>query len=107
MFPNISSSHLDVTSSIYFWMGSTASTQVCFVDYHVLNKYNISVACLSGMTIYCSFLASQDYTNMAVVTRWFDGLVNKDLDITNEIYSLREVDFDRQVSLVKDYACPN
>ena len=50
------------------------------------------------MTIYCSFLASQDYTNMAVVTRWFDGLVNKDLDITNEIYSLREVDFDRQVS---------
>ncbi|XP_047980489.1 UPF0307 protein plu4061 [Salvia hispanica] len=38
----------------------------------------------------------EDYTNMAVVTRWFDGLVNKDLDITNEIYSLREVDFDRQ-----------
>ncbi|KAL1542902.1 UPF0307 protein-like protein [Salvia divinorum] len=38
----------------------------------------------------------EDYTNMAAVTRWFDGLVNKDLDITNEIYSLREVDFDRQ-----------
>ncbi|KAG6435331.1 hypothetical protein SASPL_100202 [Salvia splendens] len=38
----------------------------------------------------------QDYTNMAAVNRWFDGLVNKDLDITNEIYSLREVDFDRQ-----------
>lgn len=41
---------------------------------------------------------------MAVVTRWFDGLINKDIGITNEIYSLREVDFDRQVSLIKDYA---
>ncbi|KAG6432031.1 hypothetical protein SASPL_103604 [Salvia splendens] len=62
---------------------------------------------LSGMTIYCSFLASQDYTNMAVVTRWFDGLVNKDLDITNEIYSLREVDFDRQElrQLVRKVQC--
>lgn len=38
---------------------------------------------------------------MAVVTRWFDGLINKDTDITNEIYSLREVDFDRQVSWLK------
>lgn len=38
---------------------------------------------------------------MAVVTRWFDGLISKDIDITNEIYSLREVDFDRQVSWLK------
>ncbi|KAL7155483.1 hypothetical protein ABFS83_03G077700 [Erythranthe nasuta] len=30
------------------------------------------------------------------VTRWYDGLINKDVTITNEIYSLREVDFDRQ-----------
>ncbi|KAH6823011.1 hypothetical protein C2S53_015423 [Perilla frutescens var. hirtella] len=37
-----------------------------------------------------------DSTNVAVVTRWFDGLINKDIGITNEIYSLREVDFDRQ-----------
>ncbi|XP_042036188.1 uncharacterized protein LOC121782414 [Salvia splendens] len=49
----------------------------------------------------------EDYTNMAVVTRWFDGLVNKDLDITNEIYSLREVDFDRQElrQLVRKVQC--
>lgn len=40
--------------------------------------------------------AEEDSTNMAVVTRWFDGLINKDIGITNEIYSLREVDFDRQ-----------
>lgn len=38
---------------------------------------------------------------MTVVTRWFDGLISKDIDITNEIYSLREVDFDRQVSWLK------
>lgn len=37
-----------------------------------------------------------DYHDIA--TRWFDGLVNKDASITNEIYSLSSVDFDRQVS---------
>ncbi|KAK9075048.1 hypothetical protein SSX86_003367 [Deinandra increscens subsp. villosa] len=31
-----------------------------------------------------------------IATKWFDGLVNKDVDITNEIYSLSTVDFDRQ-----------
>ncbi|KAI3757829.1 hypothetical protein L6452_05372 [Arctium lappa] len=35
-----------------------------------------------------------DYHDIA--TRWFDGLVNKDVNITNEIYSLSIVDFDRQ-----------
>lgn len=35
-----------------------------------------------------------DYHDIA--TRWFDGLVNKDVNITNEIYSLSTVDFDRQ-----------
>lgn len=31
-----------------------------------------------------------------IATKWFNGLVNKDADITNEIYSLSTVDFDRQ-----------
>jgi ribosomal 50S subunit-associated protein YjgA (DUF615 family) len=31
-----------------------------------------------------------------IATRWFDGLVNKEADITNEIYSLRSVEIDRQ-----------
>lgn len=31
-----------------------------------------------------------------IATRWFDGLVNKDINITNEIYSLSAVEFDRQ-----------
>ncbi|KAL4582772.1 hypothetical protein LXL04_007331 [Taraxacum kok-saghyz] len=31
-----------------------------------------------------------------IASRWFDGLVNKDIDITNEIYSLSTVEFDRQ-----------
>lgn len=30
-------------------------------------------------------------------TRWFDGLINKDIQITNEVYSIQGVDFDRQV----------
>ncbi|GER26611.1 kinesin heavy chain isolog [Striga asiatica] len=31
-----------------------------------------------------------------VVTRWYDGLIKKDISIMNEVYSLREVEFDRQ-----------
>lgn len=32
-----------------------------------------------------------------MTTRWFDGLINKDMDITKEVYSLRSVEFERQV----------
>ncbi|KAK1388542.1 Ribosome-associated [Heracleum sosnowskyi] len=28
--------------------------------------------------------------------RWFDGLINREMDVSNEIYSVRTVDFDRQ-----------
>jgi len=31
------------------------------------------------------------------VTRWFDGLINKDIQITNEVYSVQGVQYDRQV----------
>ena len=31
------------------------------------------------------------------VTRWLDGLISKDIEITNEIYSVQGVEFDRQV----------
>ncbi|KAL2499348.1 hypothetical protein Adt_24898 [Abeliophyllum distichum] len=34
--------------------------------------------------------------NLDLATRWFEGLVNKDIGITNEIYSLQGVEFDRQ-----------
>lgn len=30
------------------------------------------------------------------VTRWFDGLISKNIEITNEIYSVQGVEFDRQ-----------
>lgn len=30
--------------------------------------------------------------------RWFDGLINRDVDINKEIYSVHDVDFDRQVN---------
>lgn len=33
-----------------------------------------------------------------MATRWLDGLLNKDLKITNEVYAIHTVDFDRQVS---------
>ncbi|KAK9216851.1 hypothetical protein WN944_008863 [Citrus x changshan-huyou] len=36
----------------------------------------------------------QEYVNIA--TRWYDGLINKDISITNEVYSVQSVDFDRQ-----------
>ncbi|XP_071925769.1 uncharacterized protein [Coffea arabica] len=31
-----------------------------------------------------------------ITTRWFEGLIKKDIDVMNEIYSLDSVDFDRQ-----------
>ncbi|CAA2958319.1 Hypothetical predicted protein [Olea europaea subsp. europaea] len=34
--------------------------------------------------------------NVDIAIRWFEGLVNKDIGITNEIYSLQGVEFDRQ-----------
>ena len=34
---------------------------------------------------------------MDIATRWLDGLVSKDKNVTNEIYSLQTVEFDRQV----------
>ncbi|GKV48753.1 hypothetical protein SLEP1_g55549 [Rubroshorea leprosula] len=37
---------------------------------------------------------SQAHTNIA--SRWFDGLISKDITITNEVYSINSVDFDRQ-----------
>ncbi|XP_073043784.1 uncharacterized protein [Primulina eburnea] len=38
----------------------------------------------------------EDSINVGVADRWYDGLINKDICITNEIYSLREIEFDRQ-----------
>lgn len=39
---------------------------------------------------------SQEFVNTA--NRWFDGLISKDIEITNEVFSASSVDFDRQVS---------
>ncbi|CAI9116983.1 OLC1v1018286C1 [Oldenlandia corymbosa var. corymbosa] len=35
-------------------------------------------------------------TCISVASRWLDGLISKDIEVTNEIYSLNHVDFDRQ-----------
>lgn len=44
------------------------------------------------------FKESHEHINQAI--RWFNGLINKDVQITNEVYSIQSVDFDRQVSTV-------
>lgn len=46
--------------------------------------------------------SSQEYVNIA--NRWFDGLISKDINITNEVYSVNSIDFDRQAS--KMSCCP-
>ncbi|KAL9260882.1 hypothetical protein AKJ16_DCAP19023 [Drosera capensis] len=35
--------------------------------------------------------------SITLADKWYDGLVNKDITISNEVYSLETVDFDRQV----------
>ncbi|EEF52734.1 uncharacterized protein LOC8274674 isoform X2 [Ricinus communis] len=37
---------------------------------------------------------SCEYADLA--TRWLDGLINKDIQITNEVYAISSIDFDRQ-----------
>ncbi|CAN8274072.1 unnamed protein product [Cochlearia groenlandica] len=37
---------------------------------------------------------SEEY--VAIATRWFNGLISQDMELTKEVYSLRSVDFDRQ-----------
>ncbi|KAJ7966875.1 UPF0307 protein [Quillaja saponaria] len=41
---------------------------------------------------------SDQYIARAIT--WLDGLINKDIQITNEIYSIQNVEFDRQVSSI-------
>lgn len=36
-------------------------------------------------------------SHIDIATRGLDGLINKDTEITNEVYSLHSVEFDRQV----------
>lgn len=46
--------------------------------------------------IYSSDEDEDSHDTIEKASRWFSGLVNKDVDISKEIYSLQEVDFDRQ-----------
>ncbi|CAB4265558.1 unnamed protein product [Prunus armeniaca] len=42
------------------------------------------------------FEEEEDGSHIDVATRWFDGLIKKDVQITNEVYSISNVEFDRQ-----------
>lgn len=39
-------------------------------------------------------------SHIDIASRWFDGLINNDTEINNEVYSIQNVDFDRQVSWI-------
>lgn len=56
-----------------------------------------SSCCSKTVTLkrYTGMQACDGY--LEVADRWFVGLVDKDSSITNEVYSLHSVDFDRQV----------
>ncbi|KAF3446790.1 hypothetical protein FNV43_RR11970 [Rhamnella rubrinervis] len=40
--------------------------------------------------------SDEEGTHVDIATRWFEGLINKDVEITNEVYSIRDIEFDRQ-----------
>ncbi|KAL6215759.1 hypothetical protein ACLB2K_015187 [Fragaria x ananassa] len=39
----------------------------------------------------------EEGSHIEVASRWFEGMINKDVDITNEVYSISDVEFDRQL----------
>ncbi|KAK9151824.1 hypothetical protein Syun_010133 [Stephania yunnanensis] len=45
--------------------------------------------------------AESDYID--TTSRWFEGLINKDVGITKEVYSIHSVEFDRQVSNILNF----
>ncbi|XP_004291354.1 PREDICTED: uncharacterized protein LOC101304935 [Fragaria vesca subsp. vesca] len=38
----------------------------------------------------------EEGSHIEVASRWVEGMINKDVDITNEVYSISDVEFDRQ-----------
>lgn len=54
--------------------------------------------CKSSSSCYLSLDHWLQGSYIDVVTRWSEGLINKDVNITNEVYSISNVEFDRQVS---------
>ncbi|KAF8023569.1 hypothetical protein BT93_F0932 [Corymbia citriodora subsp. variegata] len=44
----------------------------------------------------CEEEEEESSEHASIASRWFDGLISKDIQITNEVYSIRTVDFDRQ-----------
>ncbi|XP_062006908.1 uncharacterized protein LOC133724211 isoform X2 [Rosa rugosa] len=41
----------------------------------------------------------EEGSHIDVATRWVEGMINKDTNITNEVYSISNVEFDRQEAL--------
>lgn len=71
------------------------------VPYHILwNLLNVlmSLEPYSILFLEWCLQGSDECINMA--TRWCEGLISKDIKITNEVYSIRSVEFDRQVTWI-------
>jgi hypothetical protein len=40
---------------------------------------------------------------MKIADRWFEGLLCKDISVTNEVYAVHNIEFDRQVFFAFDF----
>lgn len=49
----------------------------------------------SELTVFAIEQDEEEY--MKIADRWFDGLLCKDISVTNEVYAVHNVEFDRQV----------
>ncbi|XP_038897014.1 UPF0307 protein ECA0281 isoform X1 [Benincasa hispida] len=63
-------------------------------DHKILQKLCASVDDQVSKSVYEE--EEEEGPHVEIATRWLDGLISKDNNITNEIYSLQTVEFDRQ-----------
>ncbi|KAK9143672.1 hypothetical protein Syun_013072 [Stephania yunnanensis] len=69
-------------------------------------KFNyIRVFCPRGMYGYAILQGKGQSDYIDTASRWFEGLINKDVGITKEVYSIHSVEFDRQMGIVVFGVC--
>jgi len=84
--------------NIHTWTHSL-TLACCLLNLCVVFTYDvIIIISLRCILILGAFFQESNWHDEQV-TRWFDGLISKDIEITNEIYSVQGVEFDRQVRL--------
>ncbi|KAK3423787.1 hypothetical protein EUGRSUZ_H00983 [Eucalyptus grandis] len=48
------------------------------------------------LTCFSIFNSQECSENASIASSWFDGLISKDIQIANEVFSNHTIDFDRQ-----------